>query len=185
MIGYIGDTIVYVLVKGDDELEPVRWEQIKIKDVKEGNYIQMYHLPSMSFCFYPAKIVSGQYSGVLSKTNAVITYCKDQKLFACKYLPGAKYPIINEKSIDEFEDDEILTTIEGWSYELNQDVIDGSIEDMFEHMSHREKSHYCYKKVEKLEIEEEEYKGELYNIIAPIEYGLRIDEYGIGTIIHE
>ena len=56
---------------------------------------------------------------------------------------------------------------------------------MAEYMSYREKSHYCYKKVEKLEIEEEMYEGKLYNIIAPVEYGLRIDEYGIGTIIHE
>lgn len=185
MIGYKGDTIVYILIKEDKEFAQIEWKQIEIRNIKNGDYIQVYHLPSRSFCFYPVKVVSGVYDGMLYKTHTNITFCKDQKLFACKYFPGIDYPIIDEKSLEEFKEDETLVTISGWSYELNPDAESGEIKDMVEHMSHREKSRYCYNKVDRLEIKEERFQGELYNIVAPIEYGLRIGEYGIGTIIHE
>lgn len=200
MIGYTEDTLVQVLRKKVKVFEDERMEKeerfedelIEISELnKDGiDYVKMFHIPTFSFRYVPAKINVGGYDGKIFlltlEDGEEVVICEGQKLFVGKYSQECCLPILDEKFINEITEDEYLNRMSGLSIRTDNEERKWSIEKYAESFEDTSKSHFGVAKIAIKDIKETTYKGLLYNLIAPIEYviedsGSRIFK----TIIHE
>lgn len=200
MIGYTEDTLVQVLRKrvkvleGDRVIEEERFEDefIEINRINNDgiDFVKMFHIPTYSFRYVPARINVGGYDGkmfILTLENGEeVSICEGQKLFVGRYSHENCLPILDEKLLNEMIENEYLNRISGLSFKsCSSEERKWSIEEYAKSFEDTSNSHFGVGKVAIKDIKETMYKGLLYNLIAPIEYVIEDNNRIFKTIIHE
>lgn len=188
MIGYKEDTLVTIL-KYYPEYERVERENVKISEVKDTDYVGFLYLPSQSLIFLKANISSGNYKGQLHKLTdgedkEIITYCEGQKLLCCQFEENVELPIVDERKLEEFKEEDSLSTMTGLSYMVDYEK-NKTIEEYVRYYEDPSMSRYRYQKREIMDEQLFDYNGTIYNFITPIEYALVMNNFQIGTTLHK
>lgn len=189
--GYKGDTKVYVLRKekermtnkDGEETSILYWDFVLVRmdEIKQDEYILMICMRDFS-----GVLVNGMQSidyigeieSIITEKKRRFSFCADSKQLAFRKPKGVKIPLIDEKMLDEFGEDECFGVQSSMGRSVDRKIDEGSLEDVLKFYGDPKNIHMGVD-IDRMENRiTSYYEGKLYNVECSSEYAF-VTENGI------
>lgn len=182
--GYKGDTKVYVLRKEnermtnkDGEETPILyWDFVsaRMDDIKPDEYILMICMRDFSGVLIngmQSMDYAGEMENIITEGKRRFSFCADSKQLAFRLPEGVRIPLIDERMLEDFGEDECFGVQSGMSRCMaDRKVEEGSLEDILKFYGDPNNIHMGVD-IDRMESRiTSYYEGKLYNVECSSEY---------------
>lgn len=187
--GYKGDVEVLTLRKtrvtkeyvkeSAEEVDVYNWEivPVRLDQIKEDEYVLLYCMMNSTNLFkkgVKCTDFKGEMENIVLDNGAIISVCEDAKYLVFTMPHQARIPIVDEKTFDEWTDEDCFGINSGSSRRgADKEIEQGDVEEYIKF--YNDNPEYMHMGVRTVKIKERGlslYEGKLYNIEAGPEYAL-------------